>query len=170
MSDREGKPTYYYAAGKKVLLKPVNGLFAVDDDEIASRLPVAEHIAQIRKVTQKLRGRLALVRPADLTGAALDALRERRAARPVYEAEGALIIPLPEVRIEDDDQGKLDDVRSWLRKHAHLAEITRDAARRIQVRPVSNDPVDALEIANRLTEEVGPAMAQTRFIRRVKSF
>ena len=168
MANKSGKFDYYYANGKKVPLMLADGMFAFDDDEIEARLPKAEHVEQIRTVSRRLRGRVALVNYSDVAETVSKELHEHNVAHPVFEAEGALIVPLPEVRIEESDESKLNQVGEWLRQHSDLAEIVSERVGRIVVKPVSNNPMDALEIANRVAEEVGPAMAQPRFIRCVQ--
>ncbi len=167
MKNDSKRQTYYYSSGKKVPLKPAPGLFAINDKEVGEKLSVASYLSSIRSVLKNLRGHLALIDKNDLNEDILEKLRELKIVYPVFEADGALVIPLPEVRIEDDDQSRLIDVRNWVREHSQLAKIISDKHGRISVKPVSNDPSDALEIANRVTEEIGPDLAQTRFIRKI---
>jgi hypothetical protein len=106
-----------------------------------------------------------LVRRDALSSPQLDALAKQGAVQPVFHAEGAMLIALPEVRLEESSPERRQAVHRWLRRHARDAEIVEDRGDRIVVRPTSGRGQDALALANQLTEQIGPEMAQPRFLR-----
>ena len=106
-----------------------------------------------------------LVRRDALTGPQLDSLAKQGAVQPVFHAEGAMLVALPEVRLEESSPERRQAVHRWLRKHARDAEVVEDRGDRIVLRPTRARGQDALALANQLTEQVGPEMAQPRFLR-----
>jgi hypothetical protein len=77
---------------------------------------------------------------------------------------------LPEVRVEESSPERQQAVHRWLRQHARDVETVEDRGGRIVLRPTSGRGQDALALANDLTEQVGPEMAQPRFLRIVDRF
>jgi hypothetical protein len=161
---------YYYAAGKPVRLTPDEEWIAVDARRSEAADSTGSVQAVLRDASRPLRGDLVLVRRGALSDPQLDALSKQGAIHPAFHAEGATLVALPEVRVEESSPERQKAVRRWLRQHGDEAEIVEDRGDRIVLRPTSGRGQDALALANRLTEQVGPEMAQPRFLRIVDRF
>jgi hypothetical protein len=155
---------YYYAGGEKVALTPADDLVAVDERALSS-VPKAVENA-LRQNVQPLSGGVALLNRADLGAdahAAMQVLEAAGAIHPVYRAQGALLVALPEVRVEETRGAKRKRLTDWLASHAKEAVVTLHGEDRLVLQPKSGS--DALKLANELTEQVGPELAQARFLR-----
>jgi hypothetical protein len=161
---------YYYASGKPVRLTPDKEWVAVDVRRSEASGAGQNFEALVREVSRPLRGDLVLLRRDALSSRQLDTLAKRAAIQPVFRAEGAMLVALPEVRLEEPSLERREAIHRWLRQHASDAEIVEDRGDRIVVRPTSGCGQDALALANQLTEEIGPEMAQPRFLRVVDRF
>ena len=149
---------YYYASGKKIEL---------DDD--------ADHVA----VDQQAAARAGIDIPASAVHAAggvivaprsafdepaLDRLRQAGALLPVYKRDRAIVVALPEVRIEVDNAQQRAKVMKILDEASADHTIDDAGDDRIVVRPASGNGEDALQIANRVYERAKPASASVRFV------
>jgi len=160
---------YYYAAGKKVELNPADDIVAVDERALAgSSLPESVTTA-IRKSLRPLSSGVGLVHRADLGNQAADVVRALKAAgatHPVFRSHDALIVVLPEVRVEETRSGaKQKHLAEWLALHADDTVVKSQDQDRVVLEPASGYGGDALALANQLAEQVGPEMAQPRFLR-----
>ncbi|HVK12653.1 MAG TPA: hypothetical protein VM597_28140 [Gemmataceae bacterium] len=151
--------SYYYAGGKKIELAPADDLVALDGRGLAKVSAEAREV--VERAGRPLSEGIHLVEKAFLGDDAEVAAAGR--LYPVFRSRGAVIVALPEVRIEDSRVGYQKKIGSWLRSHAGEAVVEKHSADRVDVRPASGG--DALGIANALAEEVGPEMAQVRFLR-----
>jgi len=154
---------YYYAAGRKIALKH-------DDEHVA----VDQQAANRAGLDTRAAGSEAALRPAGgvflADRAALDkktlaSLRKAGALQPVYKRERAVLVALPEVRIEFNDAAQHRDVLDVLAERglpSHI--IAEDTEDWIVVRPTSGDGKDALTIANHVYERAHPAAASVRFL------
>jgi hypothetical protein len=151
---------YYYAGGEKVELAPADDLVAVDARGLA-KVPAAAR-AVVEKAGRSLAGGIRLI---DRAALGEDAAEVEAAGRlyPVFRAGGAVIVAMPEVRIEESRAGYQKKIGTWLRSHAGEAVVEKHGDDRVDVKPASGG--DALGIANGLAEQVGPEMAQVRFLR-----
>jgi hypothetical protein len=161
---------YYYASGKPVRLIPDEEWIAVDARRSEAADATGSLKAVLRDASWPLRGDLVLVRRASLSGQQLDAFAKQGAIHPVFHTEGARLVALPEVRVEESSHERRRALHHWLRQHARDAEIVEDRGDRIVLRPTSGLGQDALALANHLAEQVGPEMAQPRFLRIVDRF
>jgi hypothetical protein len=161
---------YYYASGKAVRLTPDEEWIAVDTRRSEAVDAAGDLKALLRDASRTLRGDLVLVRRKALSSRQFDALVREGAIHPVFRAEGAMLVTLPEVRVEESSPERRQAIHRWLRQHARDAEIVEDRGDRIVLRPTSGCGQDALALANHLTEQVGPEMAQPRFLRIVDRF
>ena len=161
---------YYYASGKPVRLTPDEEWVAVDVRRSEAADADRNLKALIRDASRPLRGDLVLVRRDALSSRQLDALAKQGAIHPVFHAEGAMLVALPEVRVEESSPQRREVLHHWLRQHIRDAEIVEDRGDRIVLRPTTGRGQDALTLANHLTEQVGPEMAQPRFLRIVERF
>jgi hypothetical protein len=159
-----GEPRYYYAGGKKITLAPADDLIAVDMRALSAGLPAA-----VRDSVRPLSGEVGLINRADLgsdAAATIQALKATGATYPVFRAGGAVIVVLPEVRVEESRPGaKQKHLADWLASHSHEAVVKSRDQERLVLEPASGYGGDALKLANKLAEQVGPQMAQARFLR-----
>jgi len=159
---------YYYAGGEKVALAPADDLFAVDERALSSAAMPAAVESALRKSVQSLSGGVGLVNRADLglhANAAVQALEAAGATHPVYRSQGAVVVVLPEVRVEESRGPKRKHLTDWLASHATETVVTSRSEDRFVLQPKSGQGGDALTLANQLTEQVGPELAQARFLR-----
>jgi hypothetical protein len=84
---------------------------------------------------------------------------------PVFRSHGAIVVALPEVRVEESRKSHQAKLRKWLAEHRDDVMVVCRGDDRVVLKPVSGSGQDALAIANDLAEHVGPEMAQARFIR-----
>jgi len=105
------------------------------------------------------------VRRSTLSNQQHAALAQEEAIHPVFCAEAAKLGAMPEVRVEESSPERQEVLRRWLREHSEEAVIVVDWGERIVLRPTSGRGQDAPALANHLTEQVGPEMAQPRFLR-----
>ncbi len=165
------KPTpdrrYYYAGGEKVELTPADDLLAVDEQALRN-LPQAIEAA-VRKRLRPLSGGVALLHRADLGDQAsgiVQALEAAGATHPVFRSRGALVVVLPEVRVEETRGGaKQERLAHWLASHVEDAVVKSRQEDRLVIEPKSGYGGDALKLANQLAEQVDPEMVQARFLR-----
>ena len=135
---------YYYYAGKKIKLAPAHGMFVVDGSDVG----------------QELTDGLRLVTAAQLKDHAADGKKF-----PVFKLDDSFVVAMPEVRVEESRPKQLAILHKWLTAHKKVVEVVSRSGDRVVLKPVSGFGGDALAIANGLTEEVGPEMAQPRFVR-----
>jgi hypothetical protein len=123
----------------------------------------------IRNSMRPLSGGISLLSRADLgphAAEAVGALEAAGAIHPVYRSRGAVVVVLPEVRVEETRGGaKQKHLTEWLASHAQDAVVKSRSEDRLVIEPASGYGGDALALANQLTEQVGPEMAQARFLR-----
>jgi hypothetical protein len=85
--------------------------------------------------------------------------------QPVFESHGTTIVVLPEVRVEESRGAKkLATIRHWLASRAADVDVA-EADGRFEIHLRSNKGVDALILANQISEELAPEMVQPRFVR-----
>ena len=157
---------YFYAAGKRVTLTIESSLWALDTEALAIAVIADPIRQQILANARILRGKYVLAR---VPSAALASLRAVRALQTVYRAADAVLVALPEVRVEERRPEKLRRLRAWLDSRRQRIEVSETEGGRLTLRPASGDAVEALEIANALQEEITPELAETRFIRTIQS-
>jgi urease accessory protein UreH len=157
---------YFYAAGKRVTLTVESSLWALDTEALGAAM-IGDAIRQrILADAHRLRGKYVL---AHVPSAALEPLRAARAVQVVYRSADAVLVALPEVRVEERRPEKLRRLRAWIESRRQQIEVSETEDGRLTLRPASGDAVEALEIANALQEEITPELAETRFIRTIES-
>jgi hypothetical protein len=106
---------------------------------------------------------MAIVDRAALGDELHDRLRAAGALQPVYRSGAALVVPMPEVRVElegDQRRAALDAIDA-----AHVAaEVTEETPERLSLRPTSGSGDDALDLANFIHEHAHPAAASVRML------
>ena len=158
MSDGD---TYYWAGGSKIALHASDDVAVDLGSGPCAQLPEPD-LAGLRAEGRSLSGSLVVVPKS----AVPDALREGDAfvvgVHPVFRADdGALIVVLPEVRVESSDPQRLAAVGRSV-KAAHITEQTEE---RLVLAPDSGRGEDALRLANTLAESPDTDVSQARFIR-----
>jgi hypothetical protein len=170
-SSSASPPGYYYADGERVELTPADDLVAIDDQRFA-RADLPERVrALVEKAARPLTSGIRLVDRSMLEhdAAALAALQKAGVVQPAYRSQGAVVVVLPEVRVEEGRGGATKRrLKQWLHRHAADADVDNEGDERITIRPKSGSGQDALALANSLAEEVRPELAQARFVRSVK--
>ena len=144
---------YYYAGKEKIELTPADDLFAVESKDVRSVVEASQSFGSA--LTDGLR----LVTKDEL-GDAVKELSSTRPKYPVYRSNGAIVVALPEVRVEESRKAHRAKLDKWLAQHGdEVTMVSRDDDRMV-LKPVSGLGVDALRIANELTKDVSPEMAQ----------
>ena len=157
---------YFYAAGKRVALQIESRVWALDTEAL-SLAAIADTIrARILADARSLRGKYVL---AQVPESLLAVLRAAHAVQLVYRSADAVLVALPEVRVEESRPERLRLLRAWLDARGSSIEVSEPESGRITLRPASGDAEEALAIANALQEEVTPELAAARFIRSVES-
>ena len=163
MATKKPKKPYYYAGGKRVVLEPAADLVAVDDARLAEKLPDLLASDAALRSGRPLRGGIRLVQREALGPETLARLQSAGVTQPVFRQAGAIMIALPEIRIEDEIQAKLAEVRRFAASTKQL--ITNDAEGHLTIQPPSADGGDALSLANVLVEQYKVTSASPRFLR-----
>jgi hypothetical protein len=163
MATRKPKKPYYYAGGKRVELEPAADLVAVDDARLAEQLPDLLASDAALRAGKPLRGGIRLVERDALAPGTLDRLQSAGVTQPVFRQDSAIVIALPEIRIEDDSEAKLAQVRKFA--ESKVQPIADGAEGRLTLYPLSADGGDALSLANELAEQYKLASASPRFLR-----
>lgn len=163
MAAKTPKRSYYYAGGKRVALQPAADLVAIDDARLTERLPDLKASDAALRSGQSLRGGIRLVQRDALAPASLARLQGAGVTQPVFRKGGAVMIALPEIRIEDAAAQKLAAVRKFAASKKQ--SITDDADGRLTIQVRSTDGGDALALANDLVEHLKVASATPRFLR-----
>ena len=152
---------YFYAGGERHELAPVDDRLAIDTrgaagaglGDAVSALPVAS----------RLPGGMAIVDRAALGDELQARLRAAGAVQPVYRSGAALVVPMPEVRVElegDQRQAALAAVEA----SRVAADVTETTPERLSLRPRSGSGDDALDLANFIYEHARPAAASVRML------
>jgi hypothetical protein len=160
---------YYYAGGQRIELEPATDLLAVDESALRQADLPASAKKALTKAARQLTSGISLIDRDAVDGVVADALANAGALQPVFRAMGALLVALPEVRVEfAEGAAKKQGLEKWLAARGDEAAIEKQSDGRITIRPTSGYGGDALAIANALAEEVKPEVAQPRFVRIVR--
>jgi hypothetical protein len=147
------KDIFYHANGKKVPLRRAKDFIAVSRGA-APNLPAdAIHV-----------GKLSVVPKAAAGDDAYKAIEAMPEAQAVYQYGGTLMVPLPEVRIEDSRPEVLDAAEKWLHTNEKVTKVVRDDYG-IAFVPVSGSADDAVALANDAQRKTGAETAQPNFLR-----
>ena len=150
--------TYYYSSGEKVGLVPDERLVAVGA-AAASRLGAAG---------QKVTDDLVLVDASDLPeskAGRLDELRDSGKALDVFDAAGARVVVLPEIRVETDRPADAKRIADWLAAQDPGLDVQSRDEGILVARLKSGGSRAALDLANRVWEKFHPAASHPRFVR-----
>jgi hypothetical protein len=154
----------YYAAGRKVELDRAEDYVAVDQ-KAAKKAGLDAQVETASGDAPRQGGGVVLVQRSALAGQTLASLREAGALQPVYRRDPAVIVALPEVRVEFDTpeqrRAVMDDLAEDRALPHSISQSTDDG---MTLRPASGNGVDALKIANEINERGHAAAASVRFI------
>jgi hypothetical protein len=159
------QPAYYWAQGKKVSLQQAT--------EIAVDVPAAQRAglwegelsATADRSGARLSADLALLPAAEVPEPLRDRLESAGAVQPVFRHDDALLVVLPEVRVETEDPGTAAALRSAVDTWTSKVDMEQPTPGRYVLRPASHRGEDALDLANFVSETVKPEAAQARFVR-----
>jgi hypothetical protein len=154
---------YYYAGGHKIDLSSYDDYVAVDEAAAKRAGLEAEVGAASHRASHAGAGVLVTPRAA-LTEAMLKQLQSARALQPVYMRNGAVVVAMPEVRVEFDNPDERDKVIDLLAPTVADVALTEDTSQRLVLRPTSGSGEDALHLANRIQELANPAAVSVRFV------
>jgi len=152
---------YYYAGGRRIALEADPELVAVDEQraDAAGIRPDTDASA-----TRRLPGGVIVTLRSTFDDAQLAALQQAGALRPVYRHDKALMVALPEIRVEVDNATQHTAVRQALAAAPHAIVISSESASSLVLAPESGQSDDALDVANYVYEAAHPAAASVRFV------
>lgn len=152
---------YYYAGGQRIALEADDAHVAIDEQQAsAAGLTGSAGDDQARR----LPGGVMLAERARVDDACLAELRAAGAVRPVFRHGASLMVPLPEIRVEFDDEGQRAAVHDALARVPHAVTIASDSPERLVLATTSGQSDDALDVANYLFERAKPAASAVRFV------
>ncbi len=152
---------HFYAGGERHTLEPAGDWLAIDT-RAASAAGLSSEVAALQVESKLPSGIILVARGAwpDELHARIDAAG---AARSAYRSGRAVVILVPEVRVEFDSGQHADVIRA-LGESKVPAEITDDAPNRLALRARSGKGEDALDLANYIHEHVRPAASSVRML------
>ena len=154
----------YYAGGRKVELDRDEEYVAVDQNA-AEKAGLAAQVEKASKDSPRAGGGVALVPRSALDKKTIASLRDAGALHPVYRHNQAVMVALPEVRVEFDTAEQRRAVMDVLAESDALPpSVSESTDAGLTVRPESGSGVDALKIANEIHERGEDAEASVRFI------
>ena len=152
---------HFYAGGERHTLETAAEWLAIDT-HAAAAAGLDREVAALT-LESRLPGGIILVDrgacPDDLA-ARIDAAG---AARPAYRSGRAVVVLMPEVRVEFESGQHAAALRA-LGESKVPAEITDDAPDRLALRPRSGKGEDALDLANYIYEHIRPAASSVRML------
>jgi hypothetical protein len=157
----------YYAGGRKVELDRAEDYVAVDEGA-AHKAGLDHQVQTASKDIPRLSGGVVLLPRDALDEQTITDLGDAGALQPVYRHNDAVMVALPEVRVEFDTAEQRRAVMDVLAEtQATPNSISQDNDDYLTVRPTSGSGVDALKLANEIHEGGRDADASVRFIQYV---
>jgi hypothetical protein len=154
---------YYYAGGRRIELETDDEHVAVDE----MRARAAGLDAEVERASagaSRLPGGVVLTPRASLDEKRLASLRQADALRPVYRRDRAVVVALPEVRVEFDHPSQRRAVMDALANAPHRVTVSDETKDGLVLQPTSGSSDDALSLANYVYEHARPAAASVRFV------
>jgi hypothetical protein len=109
-------------------------------------------------------GDIRLIPRDAFTSETLSCLKRAGVAQTVFQHDGAKLVVLPEIRVEDDSDTKLAEVRKYAEsRHIQIAD-EREGRLTLKLGPA--DPSEAISLAAQLVEDY-KVFATPRFLRLV---
>jgi hypothetical protein len=154
----------YYVGDQKVELNRAHDYVAVDE-KAAYGAGLDAEVATASKEAERHGGGVVVVPRVALDEQTLASLSGAGALQPVYRHDDAVIVALPEVRVEFDSAEQRRAVLNVLTESAALPnDVCQSADDYLTVRPASGSGVDAIKIANEIHERGHVGDASVRFI------
>ncbi|HYO40076.1 MAG TPA: hypothetical protein VER39_10495 [Nocardioidaceae bacterium] len=152
---------YYWAGGRKVALHGSSDV-VIDVTSAAGAQLAGSSLDSLRAQGRALSATLLLVPEAEASAALGDTSASVAGVHPVYRSDdGALVVVLPEVRVESSDPRRLAD----LGRSLSAARVRERSEERLVLEPVSGRGADALRLANMLAESRAAEVTSARFLR-----
>jgi hypothetical protein len=156
-------PRYFYASGERVPIERDEDQVAIDIGR-AGQAAIDDVLEQAGAgAAQRLQGRVVVV-SRKAVGKLLTRLEAAGALQPVYRHESAVLVPLPEVRVELDP-GQRKAVLAAIEESPVPAEVVDENDDRVVLRPRSGNGDDAIALANHIFEKAKPAASAVDFVR-----
>ncbi len=153
--------TYYWAGGRKIPLHGSSDV-VIDVTSAAGAQLAGSRLDSLRTKGRSLSESLLLVAETDASAARGETTSAVAGVHPVYLAEdGALVVVLPEVRVESSDPRRLAALGRSVTA-AHVRERSED---RLVLEPGSGRGADAQRLANTLAESRAAEVTSARFLR-----
>lgn len=153
---------YFYAGGDRHHLALVNGIVAVDA-RAANAAGLGEIVAKLL-VQSKLRSGYVLVDAKSCPGGTGARSELDAYIHSVYQSDGVLVVPLPEVRVEFEEESQHVNVLDALASSPVAADIVDTKAGFLALRPRSGSGEDAIDLANFVYERARPASSSVRML------
>ncbi|MGH9271804.1 MAG: hypothetical protein ACRDZ2_11075 [Ilumatobacteraceae bacterium] len=166
--DSDGPSAYYVASGERVPLAPTDEV-AVDVSRAEQSDLAPQRLASLRRDGRTVNDGLFLLGNDQLEASERASLEQISALQPVYEAGGARIIVLPEVRVEVSGSHQERELERRVAEgdgtDGGTAQLVEQRPGRYVITMERGTGDDALSLANDLAESLHPDLAQARFIR-----
>ncbi len=154
----------YYVGGRKVELDRSVDYVAVDQTA-AQKAGLQAQVDAACDGSPRQGGGVVLVPRTALDEKTIANLSDAGALQPVYRRKNAVMVALPEVRVEFDTAEQRRAVMDVLAESEALPHnVSQDTEDFLTVRPQSGSGVDALKLANDIHERGNDADASVRFI------
>ena len=154
----------YYAGGRKVELDRDENYVAVVQ-QAAQEAGLDAQVETASKDSQRGGAGVLLVERSALDDKMLTSLRDAGALQPVYRKDQAVMVALPEVRVEFDTAEQRQSVMDVLADKSALPHtILQSTDYSMVVAPASGRGEDALKLANDIQERGHPAAASVHFV------
>jgi hypothetical protein len=152
---------YYYAGGRRIELEAADEFVALDEKSAdAAGLAVDVGDAPVRR----LPGGVVIAQRSQIDDARLASLSKSGALRPVFKRDRALIVALPEIRVEFDNAEQRQAVKAAIAEAPVEVTVSNESASGLVLRPTSGLSDDTLAVANYVYERAHPAAASVRFV------
>ena len=153
---------YYYAGGKRVTLERAGDVVALNGPLLAEKFPDLSAEGAMKQSTRLSGSEIRLVPRSELTDDTLSRLTSAGITQTVYRQDGATLVSLPEIRVENDADPKLADVRRFAAKmHIHVTDLGEG---RLTLNLDPAESGEAVKLAAQLFEEFDVS-ATPRFLR-----
>ena len=154
---------YYYASGHRIELEDDDEHVAVDK-KIAERAGLDATAIVDASAAPRAGGGVLIARRSALGKETLATLQKAGALQPIYKRDRAVVVAMPEVRVEFDNPAQRKSVIDLLATIESPHTIEEDSSNRMVIRPATGNGNDALKIANDIYERARPAAASVRFV------
>ena len=154
--------TYYYAGGIKIELQDDTEHVAVDRTVASQEL--VERLGDSLAGAPQQFGGMLIAPKASISAENLASLERAGALRPVFRHNRAMLVALPEVRVELDNMAQRKSVAKVLADSKPTMVIAEETESRLVLKPASGSSTDALNMANEIYERARPAASSVRFL------